>query len=190
MLFGNAEVKVGQVTRIQKLIGDAFEDLNQDKMVHRIMKTIKNEKHHAKKARKLEEKRAEPENHVEETTAVTDQHNPTRTLDSHNPDPRGPHPPSHQEPTDPAFVTDLARMLVACDIPLYKTEIPAFRAFLERWAWMKVPPRAVLAEAMSHEIGNFLAKRKKRLLGVEQQQQEPMANLLSTDDFEVNRQNL
>ncbi len=28
MLFGNAEVKVGQVTRIQKLIGDAFEDLN------------------------------------------------------------------------------------------------------------------------------------------------------------------
>lgn len=28
MLFGDAEVKVGQVTRIQKLIGDAFEDLN------------------------------------------------------------------------------------------------------------------------------------------------------------------
>ena len=28
MLFGNAEVKVGQVTRIQKLIGDAFEDLD------------------------------------------------------------------------------------------------------------------------------------------------------------------
>ncbi|MEM8666314.1 MAG: biopolymer transporter ExbD [Planctomycetota bacterium] len=28
MLFGDAEVKVGQVTRIQKIIGDAFEDLN------------------------------------------------------------------------------------------------------------------------------------------------------------------
>ena len=28
MLFGDANVKVGQVTRIQKLIGDAFEDLN------------------------------------------------------------------------------------------------------------------------------------------------------------------
>jgi biopolymer transport protein ExbD len=28
MLFGDGEVKVGQVTRIQKLIGDAFEDLN------------------------------------------------------------------------------------------------------------------------------------------------------------------
>ncbi|MFK8115394.1 MAG: ExbD/TolR family protein [Rubripirellula sp.] len=27
MLFGDGEVKVGQVTRIQKLIGDAFEDL-------------------------------------------------------------------------------------------------------------------------------------------------------------------
>ena len=28
MLFGDADVKVGQVTRIQKIIGDAFEDLN------------------------------------------------------------------------------------------------------------------------------------------------------------------
>lgn len=28
MLFGNENVKVGQVTRIQKIIGDAFEDLN------------------------------------------------------------------------------------------------------------------------------------------------------------------
>lgn len=28
MLFGDAEVKVGQVTRIQKIIGDAFEDLS------------------------------------------------------------------------------------------------------------------------------------------------------------------
>ncbi|MGB1925407.1 MAG: ExbD/TolR family protein [Rubripirellula sp.] len=28
MLFGDSEVKVGQVTRIQKLIGDAFEDLD------------------------------------------------------------------------------------------------------------------------------------------------------------------
>lgn len=28
MLFGDAEVKVGQVTRIQKIIGDAFEDLD------------------------------------------------------------------------------------------------------------------------------------------------------------------
>jgi biopolymer transport protein ExbD len=28
MLFGDGEVKVGQVTRIQKLIGDAFEDLD------------------------------------------------------------------------------------------------------------------------------------------------------------------
>ncbi|MDC0295629.1 biopolymer transporter ExbD [bacterium] len=28
MLFGDEEVKVGQVTRIQKLIGDAFEDLD------------------------------------------------------------------------------------------------------------------------------------------------------------------
>jgi hypothetical protein len=28
MLFGDGEVKVGQVTRIQKLIGDAFEDLS------------------------------------------------------------------------------------------------------------------------------------------------------------------
>ena len=28
MLFGDANVKVGQVTRIQKLIGDAFEDLD------------------------------------------------------------------------------------------------------------------------------------------------------------------
>ena len=27
MLFGDGEVKVGQVTRIQKIIGDAFEDL-------------------------------------------------------------------------------------------------------------------------------------------------------------------
>jgi len=29
MLFGDANVKVGQVTRIQKIIGDAFEDINQ-----------------------------------------------------------------------------------------------------------------------------------------------------------------
>ena len=28
MLFGDADVKVGQVTRIQQIIGDAFEDLN------------------------------------------------------------------------------------------------------------------------------------------------------------------
>ena len=28
MLFGDAQVKVGQVTRIQKIIGDAFEDLD------------------------------------------------------------------------------------------------------------------------------------------------------------------
>ena len=28
MLFGDSEVKVGHVTRIQKLIGDAFEDLD------------------------------------------------------------------------------------------------------------------------------------------------------------------
>ena len=28
MLFGDGDVKVGQVTRIQKIIGDAFEDLN------------------------------------------------------------------------------------------------------------------------------------------------------------------
>lgn len=28
MLFGDSEVKVGQVTRIQKIIGDAFEDLD------------------------------------------------------------------------------------------------------------------------------------------------------------------
>ncbi len=28
MLFGDGEVKVGQVTRIQKIIGDAFEDLD------------------------------------------------------------------------------------------------------------------------------------------------------------------
>ena len=28
MLFGDGEVKVGQVTRIQKIIGDAFEDLS------------------------------------------------------------------------------------------------------------------------------------------------------------------
>lgn len=28
MLFGDGEVKVGQVTRIQKLIGDAFEDMD------------------------------------------------------------------------------------------------------------------------------------------------------------------
>ncbi len=28
MLFGDADVEVGQVTRIQKIIGDAFEDLN------------------------------------------------------------------------------------------------------------------------------------------------------------------
>ena len=28
MLFGDADVKVGQVTRIQKIIGDAFEDLD------------------------------------------------------------------------------------------------------------------------------------------------------------------
>jgi biopolymer transport protein ExbD len=28
MLFGDADVKVGQVTRIQKIIGDAFEDLS------------------------------------------------------------------------------------------------------------------------------------------------------------------
>lgn len=28
MLFGDAKVKVGQVTRIQKIIGDAFEDLD------------------------------------------------------------------------------------------------------------------------------------------------------------------
>lgn len=28
MLFGDANVKVGQVTRIQKIIGDAFEDIN------------------------------------------------------------------------------------------------------------------------------------------------------------------
>jgi biopolymer transport protein ExbD len=29
MLFGDANVNVGQVTRIQKIIGDAFEDINQ-----------------------------------------------------------------------------------------------------------------------------------------------------------------
>ena len=29
MLFGDANVKVGQVTRIQKIIGDAFQDINQ-----------------------------------------------------------------------------------------------------------------------------------------------------------------
>lgn len=29
MLFGDANVKVGQVTRIQKIIGDAFQDLSQ-----------------------------------------------------------------------------------------------------------------------------------------------------------------
>ena len=28
MLLGDSEVKVGQVTRIQKIIGDAFEDIN------------------------------------------------------------------------------------------------------------------------------------------------------------------
>lgn len=28
MLFGDGDVKVGKVTRIQKIIGDAFEDLN------------------------------------------------------------------------------------------------------------------------------------------------------------------
>lgn len=28
MLFGDSEVKVGQVTRIQKIIGDAFEDID------------------------------------------------------------------------------------------------------------------------------------------------------------------
>ena len=29
MLFGDASVKVGQVTRIQKIIGDAFQDITQ-----------------------------------------------------------------------------------------------------------------------------------------------------------------
>ena len=33
MLFGDGEVKVGQVTRIQKIIGDEFEDLDSNFMV-------------------------------------------------------------------------------------------------------------------------------------------------------------
>ena len=60
----------------------------------------------------------------------------------------------------PPFVTDLARMLVATNIPLYKVEQPEFVKFMEKYCQKTLPARATLTKCMEEESKEVLKKIK------------------------------
>ena len=64
--------------------------------------------------------------------------------------------------TRPPFVTDLARMLVACNIPLHKVEQPEFIKFMEKHCQKALPGRSTLTRCMEEECKEMLKKIKSK----------------------------
>jgi hypothetical protein len=62
----------------------------------------------------------------------------------------------------PPFVTDLSKMLVSCNIPLYKVEQPAFIDFMEKYTKTTMPSRTTLTRCMEEESRELLKKIKLR----------------------------
>ena len=62
----------------------------------------------------------------------------------------------------PPFVTDLARMLVSCNIPIYKVEQPEFVKFMETHCLKSLPSRATLTKCMEEESKEILRKIKSK----------------------------
>ncbi len=60
----------------------------------------------------------------------------------------------------PEFVTDLARMMVSSNIPLYKVEQPAFLDFIEKYTGKSMPSRMTLSRCMEEQSKNYLQKVK------------------------------
>eukprot|EP00095_Tigriopus_kingsejongensis_P011962 maker-scaffold476_size161517-snap-gene-0.44 protein:Tk11962 transcript:maker-scaffold476_size161517-snap-gene-0.44-mRNA-1 annotation:"PREDICTED: uncharacterized protein LOC100897181" len=66
--------------------------------------------------------------------------------------------------TRPPFVTDLARMLVACNIPLNNVDKPEFIKFFENHVQKALPSRAILTKCMEEDSKELLRKIKSKLL--------------------------
>lgn len=62
----------------------------------------------------------------------------------------------------PPFVTDLSKMLVACNIPLYKVEQPEFINFVEKYCQKSMPSRTTLTRCMEEESKEMLKKIKAK----------------------------
>eukprot|EP00095_Tigriopus_kingsejongensis_P000833 maker-scaffold63_size435493-snap-gene-3.26 protein:Tk00833 transcript:maker-scaffold63_size435493-snap-gene-3.26-mRNA-1 annotation:"PREDICTED: uncharacterized protein LOC100897935" len=65
----------------------------------------------------------------------------------------------------PPFVTDLAKMIVTCNIPLYKVEQPDFIQFMEKYCSKTLPSRSLLTKCMEEQSKEQLKKIKAKLLG-------------------------
>jgi uncharacterized protein YhbP (UPF0306 family) len=65
----------------------------------------------------------------------------------------------------PPFVTDLAKMMVACNIPLYKTEQQEFIQFVEKYCSKTMPSRSLLTKCMEEQSKDQLKTIKAKLMG-------------------------
>ena len=59
-------------------------------------------------------------------------------------------------------MTDLAKMLVACNIPLHKVEQPEFIKFVEKYCQKSLPSRATLTKCMEEESKEMLKKIREK----------------------------
>lgn len=62
----------------------------------------------------------------------------------------------------PEFTKDLAHMLVATNIPLYKAEHPVFIRFIEKYTEKSVPVRSTLTHCMEDEAKDTLCTIKSK----------------------------
>eukprot|EP00095_Tigriopus_kingsejongensis_P008118 snap_masked-scaffold184_size276635-processed-gene-1.15 protein:Tk08118 transcript:snap_masked-scaffold184_size276635-processed-gene-1.15-mRNA-1 annotation:"PREDICTED: uncharacterized protein LOC100902024" len=65
----------------------------------------------------------------------------------------------------PPFVTELAKMMVSCNIPLYNADKPEFVNFIEKYTKTKMPSRSKLTKCMEEESEEILKKIKSKLSG-------------------------
>ncbi len=63
------------------------------------------------------------------------------------------------------FVSDLAKMLVACDIPLKKVEQPLFQEFIHKYCKETIPSRNTLTRVMEQESKAVTDKITEKLTG-------------------------
>lgn len=58
------------------------------------------------------------------------------------------------------FVTDLAKMMITCNIPLYKTEQPEFIQFMEKYCSKTLPSRSLRTKCREEQSKEQLKKIK------------------------------
>jgi len=83
------------------------------------------------------------------------------------------------------FTMDLAKMMVAANIPLSKVENPGFRKFLEVYCKQSVTERNTLTKAMEEEAKEQLQKIKAKLSGNDLCIQVDMTQLTIKANFQV-----